>query len=90
MAEYMDQAGPLKALPGIQEHWVYKAGTVCDHVCHNLERSCYGKSKANMQRETNSGRQRMDRGKEGRKDGCCGVPCSSLQCAVHRSCALSK
>lgn len=48
MAEYTNQAGPTKALPGIYEHWVYKAGIVCDHVSHYIVRSRYSKSKAHM------------------------------------------
>ena len=56
----MNQAGPIRALPEIYGHRVYKAGIVCGHVPCYTERPCYSKSEANMQRETNSDERRLD------------------------------
>lgn len=82
MAECTNQAEPVKALPGIHAHWVYKAGVVCDHVSHYIERSRHSRRKAHMQRETDSDERRMDRWEDGRMDGV-EFPVLAPQAVVH-------
>lgn len=68
-AESMKQAGPARAVPGLYGHWVYKVRAVCGHVPPYIERTCYSKSEADMQRETKSDEGRRKRWMDGGTEG---------------------